>query len=90
MASTPGDSPLLADSDVDALAWQFLNSAYADNSGTPIGRWISASTAFSVVGDLSVSLKTGMHMTSSSTVSWPTSALASRPVRNSQTTDDHR
>ena len=32
MASTLGDPPLLTDSDVDALAWQFLNSAYADNN----------------------------------------------------------
>src|ERR1700739_3088899 len=31
MASTLGDPPLPTDSDVDALAWQFLNSAYADN-----------------------------------------------------------
>jgi hypothetical protein len=31
MASTLGDPPLLTDSDVDALAWQFLNSPYADN-----------------------------------------------------------
>lgn len=32
MASTLGDPPLLTDSDVDALAWQFLNSAYADKT----------------------------------------------------------
>ena len=31
MASTLGDPPLLTDSDVDALAWQFLNSPHADN-----------------------------------------------------------
>jgi hypothetical protein len=31
MASTLGDPPLPTDSNVDALAWQFLNSAYADN-----------------------------------------------------------
>lgn len=31
MASSLGDPPLPTDSDVDALAWQFLNSAYADN-----------------------------------------------------------
>ena len=28
-ATTLGDPPLLTDSAVDALAWQFLNSAYA-------------------------------------------------------------
>jgi hypothetical protein len=32
MAPTLGDPRLLTDSDVDALAWQFLNSAYADNN----------------------------------------------------------
>ena len=32
MVSQLGDPPLLTDSDVDALAWQFLNSAYADNT----------------------------------------------------------
>ena len=32
MASPLGDSPLLTDSDVDALAWQFMNSAYADDT----------------------------------------------------------
>jgi hypothetical protein len=32
MAPTLGDPPLLTDSDVDALAWQFLNSPYADNN----------------------------------------------------------
>ena len=32
MASTLDDPPLLTDSDIDALAWQFLNSAYADNN----------------------------------------------------------
>ncbi len=32
MASTLGDPPLLTDSDVDALAWQFLNSGYADKN----------------------------------------------------------
>jgi hypothetical protein len=32
MISTPGDPTLLTDSDIDALAWQFLNSAYADNN----------------------------------------------------------
>ena len=31
MASMLGDPPLLTDSDVDMLAWQFLDSAYADN-----------------------------------------------------------
>ena len=31
MTSALGDSPLLTGSDVDALAWQFLESAYADN-----------------------------------------------------------
>jgi len=30
MASTPGDPPSPTNSDVDALAWQFLSSAYAD------------------------------------------------------------
>jgi hypothetical protein len=32
MASTLGDPPLLTDSDVDALAWRFLNSDYADDT----------------------------------------------------------
>lgn len=32
MASTLGDPPLLTDSDVDALACEFLNSAYADDT----------------------------------------------------------
>jgi hypothetical protein len=32
MGSPPGDPPLLTDSDVDALAWQFMNSAYADDT----------------------------------------------------------
>jgi hypothetical protein len=32
MASALGDPPLLTDSDVDELAWQFLNSAYADDT----------------------------------------------------------
>jgi hypothetical protein len=32
MASTLGDPQLLTDSDIDALAWQFLNSAYADDT----------------------------------------------------------
>jgi hypothetical protein len=32
MASTLGDPPQLTDSDVDALAWQFLKSPYADNN----------------------------------------------------------
>lgn len=32
MGSTRGDSPLSTDSDIDALAWQFLDSAYADNN----------------------------------------------------------
>lgn len=32
MASTVGGPPLLTDADVDALAWQFLNSAYADKN----------------------------------------------------------
>ena len=30
MASKSGDPPPLTDSDVDALAWRFLNSGYAD------------------------------------------------------------
>jgi hypothetical protein len=30
MTSPLGDPPLLTDSDVDAFAWQFMNSAYAD------------------------------------------------------------
>jgi hypothetical protein len=32
MASTPSGSPLSTDADVDALAWQFLNSDYADDT----------------------------------------------------------
>lgn len=32
MASPLGDSALLTDSDVDALAWQFMNSTYAENT----------------------------------------------------------
>lgn len=32
MAPPLGDSPLLTDSDVDALAWQFMNSAYAGDT----------------------------------------------------------
>jgi hypothetical protein len=32
MASTLGDPPSLTNSDVDALTWQFLNSAYADDT----------------------------------------------------------
>jgi hypothetical protein len=32
MTSTLGGPPLLTDFDVDALAWQFLNSAYADDT----------------------------------------------------------
>ena len=32
MASRLGGPPLLIDSDVDALAWQFLNSGYADDT----------------------------------------------------------
>lgn len=32
MAYTSGNPPLLTDSNVDALAWQFLNSAYADKT----------------------------------------------------------
>lgn len=31
MTSSVGDRSVLTDSDVDALAWQFTNSAYADN-----------------------------------------------------------
>jgi hypothetical protein len=40
MASMPGGPPLLTDSDVDALAWQFVNSAYADdtNADWPLDR----------------------------------------------------
>ena len=30
--NSPGDSLLLTDSDVDALVWQFMNSAYADDT----------------------------------------------------------
>src|SRR5450755_2832127 len=32
MAPTPGDPRSSTDSDVDVLAWQFLNSAFADNT----------------------------------------------------------
>jgi hypothetical protein len=32
MASRGGDLPFLADSDVDALAWQFLNSDYVGDA----------------------------------------------------------
>jgi hypothetical protein len=34
------DPPLLTDSDVDALAWHFMNSAYADDTyaGWPLDR----------------------------------------------------
>jgi hypothetical protein len=32
MAPSLGDPPLPTDSDVDALAWQFMNSAYADDT----------------------------------------------------------
>lgn len=32
MAAAAGDSPLITDSDVDALAWQFLRSGYADQT----------------------------------------------------------
>jgi hypothetical protein len=32
MASTSGDPSLLTDCDVDALAWQFLDSAYANDN----------------------------------------------------------
>ena len=32
MVSTLGDPPLLTDSDLDVLAWQFLNSPYADKT----------------------------------------------------------
>ena len=32
MVSPVSDPPLLTDSDVDALAWQFMNSAYADHT----------------------------------------------------------
>ena len=32
MGSPLGDPPLLTDSDVDALAWQFMYSAYADDT----------------------------------------------------------
>ena len=32
MTSLPSDPPLLADGDVDALAWQFLHSPYADQT----------------------------------------------------------
>jgi hypothetical protein len=40
----------------------------------PIGRLIDASTAFFVATDCPVSLKTAMHMISSLTVSWTSSA----------------
>jgi hypothetical protein len=32
MVSTLGDPPISTDSDFDALAWQFLDSPYADNT----------------------------------------------------------
>ncbi|MGB9225394.1 hypothetical protein [Mycobacterium sp.] len=32
MSSQVGDPPFLADTDVDAHAWRFLNSAYADDT----------------------------------------------------------
>ncbi len=32
MPSTPSGPPLVTDSDVDALAWQFMNSAYANDA----------------------------------------------------------
>jgi hypothetical protein len=32
MTSLPSDPPLLTDGDVDALAWQFLHSPYADQT----------------------------------------------------------
>jgi hypothetical protein len=32
MASSPGDWLPLTDSDVDELAWQFMDSAYADDT----------------------------------------------------------
>ncbi|MGO9511526.1 MAG: hypothetical protein ACLPXZ_30890 [Mycobacterium sp.] len=32
MSSQVSDPPFLADTDVDALAWRFLNSAYADDT----------------------------------------------------------
>lgn len=40
--STSSGQPFLTDSDVDALAWQFLHSTYADDhhSGWPLDRCI--------------------------------------------------
>jgi hypothetical protein len=40
MVSPLSDPPLLTDSDVDALAWQFMNSTYADDTyaGWPLDR----------------------------------------------------
>jgi hypothetical protein len=32
MISPPDDPPLLTDSDVDALVWQFMNSTYATDT----------------------------------------------------------
>ncbi|MCV7091197.1 hypothetical protein [Mycobacterium interjectum] len=32
MTPAPSGPPLLTDSDVDALAWQFLHSSYADDA----------------------------------------------------------
>jgi hypothetical protein len=32
MAAMVGNSPLVTDSDVDALAWRFLRSSYADGT----------------------------------------------------------
>jgi hypothetical protein len=32
MSSLPGGPPLVTDSDVDTLAWQFLHSHYADET----------------------------------------------------------
>ena len=68
MAYTLGDPPLLSDSDVDALAWQFLNSAYADKTYAdwPLDRRLDG---FLRRRGLSVSLKTAMHTASSLNVS---------------------
>jgi hypothetical protein len=40
MTSPPSDPPLLTDSDVDALVWQFINSTYAADTyaGWPLDR----------------------------------------------------
>jgi len=43
MASKSGDPSILTDSDVDALAWRFLSSAYAEKTYADC-RWTSAST----------------------------------------------